>query len=124
MKKKLWHAYADASGESHVEETDADLVLTDFAPPAPRLFVSAARPAAGYVYLSAPAGWDGGWHPSPRRQLFVLLHGSLEGEVSDGRSVRLDAGDVILLEDTSGRGHTTRVVGDDNVEALIVALPD
>lgn len=101
-----------------------DLVLTDFAPPAPRVFVSGARPAAGYLYLSAPPGWDGGWHPSPRRQLFVLLRGTLEGEVSDGRSVRLEAGDVILLEDTSGRGHTTRVVGDDNAEALIVALPD
>lgn len=124
MKKKQWRAYLDANGESHVEEADVDLTLTDYAPPAPRLHVSAARPAAAFAYLSAPPGWDGGWHPSPRRQLFIVLHGVLEGEVSDGRSVRLEAGDVILLEDTSGRGHASRVVGNENVEALVVVLPD
>lgn len=124
MKKKYWRAYVDADGDSHVEETSVDLVLTDYAPPAPSLFVSATRPAAGFAYLCAPTSWDSGLHPSPRRQLFVLLRGTLEGQASDGRSVRLEAGDVILLEDTSGRGHTSRVVGDEIVEALVVALPE
>lgn len=124
MKKRLWRAYADADGESHLEEAEVDLVLTEYAPPAPDLFVSEPRPAAGYAYLSAPPGWDGGWHPAPRRQLFILLRGVLEGEVSDGRSVRLEPGDVFLLEDVSGRGHTSRVAGDENVEALVVVLPD
>jgi hypothetical protein len=35
----------------------------------------------------------------------------------------MEPGDVILLEDTSGRGHTTRVVGSDDAEALVIALP-
>jgi len=124
MKKKYWRVYVDAEGESHLEEADVDLVLTDYAPPAPSLFASAARPAAGFAYLGASPSWDSGWHPAPRRQLFVLLRGALEGKVSDGRSVRLEAGDVILLEDNSGRGHMSRVVGDENVEALVVVLPD
>lgn len=124
MKKKHWRAYVDANGESHLEEVDVDLLLSDYAPPAPALFVSAPGPAAGCGYLAAAPGWDGGWHPSPRRQLFVLLHGILEGEVSDGRSVRLRPGDVILLEDLSGKGHASRVVGDEKVEALVVVLPD
>ena len=124
MKKKYWRVYVDASGESHLEEAAVDLALADYAPPAPQLFVSAAGPATAFGYLAAPPGWDGGWHPSPRRQLFILLRGILEGEVSDGGSVRLEPGDMILLEDVSGKGHASRVVGDEMVEALVVVLPN
>lgn len=123
MKKRYWHAYADAQGESHVEELETELILSDFAPPAPQIFVSPATPAAGFAYLHAPVGWDGGWHPSPRRQLFILLRGGLEGETSDGQKIKMQSGDVILLEDTFGRGHASRVIGSDAVEALVVALP-
>jgi quercetin dioxygenase-like cupin family protein len=122
LKKKYWRTFADAQG-SHAEQVDIELVLADYAPPAPPLFVSAPAAAAGFAYLRMPAGWDGGWHPSPRRQLFVLLRGTLEGEVSDGRVIRLEQGDVVLLEDTSGIGHTTRVVGSDDAEALVITLP-
>ncbi|HKC20254.1 MAG TPA: cupin domain-containing protein [Candidatus Dormibacteraeota bacterium] len=122
MKKKYWRTYVDSQG-SHAEQIETDLVLADYAPPAPPLFVSAPSAAVGFAYLRLPAGWDGGWHPTPRRQLFVLLRGTLEGEVSDGRVIRIEQGDVVLLEDTSGAGHSTRVVGDEDTEALVITLP-
>jgi hypothetical protein len=123
MKKRYWRAYADDQGESHLEEIEADLVLSDFAPPSPPLFVSSLSPALGFAYLHAPEGWDGGWHPSPRRQLFIVLRGSFEGEVSDGRSLEIGPGKVVLLEDTSGKGHTTRVKSSGGADALVIALP-
>jgi hypothetical protein len=81
VKKKYWRTYVDSRGDSHAEQTETELTLTDYAPPAPPLFVSQPSPAAAFVYLHAPSGWDGGWHPTPRRQLFVQLKGSLEGEL-------------------------------------------
>jgi quercetin dioxygenase-like cupin family protein len=76
------------------------------------------------LYFYAPTGWFGDWHPAPRRQLFVALAGELEVTVSDGEARRIRAGDVVLTEDTTGKGHTTRVIGDTPVRSVIVQLAD
>ena len=74
------------------------------------------------VFSQFPAGWVGDWHPAPRLQFFIQLSGELEVEVGDGEVRRFSAGCVVLLEDTSGKGHITRVVGDTGVEAVFVQL--
>jgi quercetin dioxygenase-like cupin family protein len=122
MRKKYFHLFSDPSGASHLETLEAELTATPFAPPAPDLFLSPAMPAAAAVFLSAPAGWSGTWHVSPQRQLFVVLSGEIEVEMSDGTVERSGPGAVALLEDTTGRGHITRVIGDAAVEALVVPL--
>jgi hypothetical protein len=81
-------------------------------------------PAAGVAFVRFPAGWDGGWHPTPRRQLFVFLAGDLEGETGDGNQRRYGPGSAVLLEDTTGTGHRARVVGDGDVLAAVVQLAD
>ena len=124
MKKRFWRSYVDPAGQSHAEAAEVEMTLSDFAPPAPPILVSTPVSAAGFAYLRAPSGWFGGWHPAPRRQLLVVLRGALEGEWSDGSRIRMEPGDVILLEDTREPGHSTRVVSDEDVEALVVALPE
>ncbi len=42
-----------------------------------------------------------------RRQFFTVLNGMLEVEVGDGEVRQLVPGDVVLLEDMTGRGHRT-----------------
>jgi len=42
--------------------------------------------------------------------------------MSDGTVRRSGPGAVALLEDTTGQGHITRVIGDEAVEALVVPL--
>lgn len=115
--------YADADGESHFEDVSVELSSVDFAPPAPPLDVSSPTPADQYVFFRAPAGWDGDWHPAPRRQLFVGIAGEFEVETSDGEVRRFGAGDVALLEDVSGKGHGTRVGGDGDGLGVFVQLP-
>jgi len=122
MRKRYFHFYTDPSGESHLETLEAELAATPYAPPAPDVFLSRPMPAAAAVFLCAPAGWSGTWHVSPRRQLFVVLSGEIEVEMSDGTVERSGPGAVALLEDTTGRGHITRVIGDATVEALVVPL--
>jgi hypothetical protein len=121
--KKYWRLYADESGESHVEELETELEMLDFMPPAKPVFVSSAIPAVDYRYLVISPEWEGDFHPAPRRQIQILLHGIVETETSDGTQVRFETGDVVLLEDTTGKGHQSRVVGD-GVEILAVTLGD
>jgi quercetin dioxygenase-like cupin family protein len=116
--------YADEAGESHFEDVDLPMQAMDFAPPAPPIQVSPFAPAAAYGFLSSPPGWDGGWHPTPRRQILFYLAGEVEAETSDGERRRFGPGSVTLVEDTTGKGHTSRVVGASDVLLAVVQLPD
>jgi hypothetical protein len=69
--------YADETGRSRTEDVEVALTSRDFAPPAPPLHLSPTPPATGIAFVRFPAGWDGGWHPTPRRQFFVFLAGEL-----------------------------------------------
>jgi hypothetical protein len=51
------------------------------------------------------------WHPAPRRQFVIILSGQLEIGCGDGSTQVFGPGDARLVEDTTGKGHTTRVVG-------------
>ena len=116
--------YADERGESHIEDVDIELIPRNFAPPAPPLHLSPMMAATGCAFVRFPIGWEGDWHPTPRRQVFFFLAGELEGETSDGERRRYGPGDVALLEDTTGKGHRSRVVGDGVVLAAVVQLAD
>ena len=121
---KYIRIYADQNGDSHIEDAEVGMSLTNFAPPAPPVDLSPLMPSTHVVFLRAPAGWYGPPHPAPRRQIAVVLTGELEGVVSDGEVRHAGPGSVILLEDTSGKGHSTRVVGEDSALLAIVQLPD
>jgi quercetin dioxygenase-like cupin family protein len=116
--------YADETGASRTEDIEVELLPRDFAPPAPRLHLSSIVPATGVAVVRVPAGLVGDWHPTPRRQIFFLLAGELEGETSDGERRRYRPGSAALVEDTTGTGHRSRVVGDTAVLAAVVQLPD
>lgn len=122
---KYVRLYADEFGESHFEDLEVALVPVDFAPPAAPLNIAQFRPTAQSLFVGAPPGWGGETsHPTPRRQIFCVLQGEYEVTASDGGVRRFPAGSVLLLEDTWGKGHSTRITG--QVDALIfgVALAD
>ncbi|MFC1683169.1 cupin domain-containing protein [Candidatus Zixiibacteriota bacterium] len=123
-KVKYTRVFADSAGESHIEDLEMVLTATDFAPPAPPLNLSQFIPATTLNFLSAPPGWSGDWHPAPRRQMMLDLAGQVDGETSDGTRRRFGPGDVVLLEDTTGKGHRSRVVGDQEALIAVVQLED
>lgn len=105
--------YADANGESHFGDAEVALSPADYAPPAAPLEVSAATDAQRFVFVGGASGWEGDWHPSPRRQFVFILTGVVEVRVSDGEVRDFGPGSVALLEDTVGRGHFSRVTSDE-----------
>ncbi len=110
--------YADLAGGSHVADGEFEVKPTDFAPPAPPLNLSAFIPATGFGVLVAPSGWSGDWHPAPHRQIMAILAGQFGVRTTDGEARTLHPGDILLLEDTRGKGHRTQVIGGDGLVAV------
>lgn len=94
-----------------------------YAPPAPALHLSEPMTASGVSWLRFPKDWNDAAHPSPHRQLFVVLTGEVEGWTSKGDTRRLLPGDCLLMEDTTGKGHGAKAVGGETT-ALMIVLSD
>src|SRR5262245_56910875 len=67
-------------------------------------------PASQISFSVGPVGRFLDWHPAPRRQFVIILQGQLEIGLGDGSKHVFGPGDARLVEDTTGQGHTTRVV--------------
>ena len=62
------------------------------------------------------------WHPAPRRQYIISLSGTIDVGLEDGTTHRFMPGDARLVEDTSGKGHTTLVSGDEPGITAVIPL--
>ena len=119
---KYTRIYCDDAGDSLFEDVSIEVSPVDYAPPAPPLNLAAPIDSERMILFSVPAGWDGDWHPSPCRQFYIQLSGELEIQVGDGEIRKFSAGSIILVEDTSGRGHVSRNLGNSEVNAVFVQL--
>jgi len=102
---KIVRLYTGTDNESHFEEVDVELNFHGHTE------ASVLQPAHGIVFRRAPATHLSDYHTAPRRQYVITLVGEVEIETGDGTIRRFGPGDVMLAEDTTGRGHITRVVG-------------
>ena len=102
---KIVRLYTGPDDESHFEDVEIELkVQADTQ-------VSQLQAAHGIMFRVAPANHLSNYHPAPRRQYVVTLSGQVEIETGDGTIRRFGPGGVMLAEDTTGRGHITRVFG-------------
>jgi hypothetical protein len=101
----ITRVYADEQGESHFGEQSIE--LRDGGEIG---HLSEPIAAKSVIFRRNDPGYDFDWHPAPRRQYIVLLDGAIEIEVSDGERRTFRGGEVLLVEDTTGRGHRTRHV--------------
>ena len=112
--------FSDKEGCSHFETKEIDMVAKNYAPPAPSLNTSNLESADNSVFLELPIGWNGDWHPTPVRQWLILMTGMCEFEAGDGERVTCKAGDVIMLDDLIGKGHQTKVLGNEAVRIAAI----
>jgi hypothetical protein len=115
--------YADDFGESRFESLTIPMAQEVFAPPAAPLLVTQVQPAQHYVIIELPIGWGGTEpHPTPGRHMMFCLAGEFRVTTSSGEKRTFAAGDCLLMEDTSGKGHITEVISDEPVKAVMVRL--
>jgi hypothetical protein len=122
---RVHRLYADALGESRFETTTIPMALREFAPPAAPFRVSDPHPALNYVILEVGAEWGGEVpHPSPARMMGFSLSGCTRVTASSGEAHTFVAGDCLLHDDTSGKGHSTKVISDVPARWVFIRLPN
>lgn len=80
--------------------------------------------ATGINFSTWPPGHFMDFHPAPRHQFVITLEGQMEIGLEDGTTEVFGPGDVLLAEDTKGKGHTLRIVGDVPRTSIAVPLAD
>jgi quercetin dioxygenase-like cupin family protein len=106
----LYRLFTGADGESHIDELK----------PEDHPELREIQATSGIRLQEFPAKQFIDWHPAPRRQWVIILSGELEIGLGDGTFRRFGPGDARLVEDTTGRGHTTRTLGDRTCLAMAV----
>jgi quercetin dioxygenase-like cupin family protein len=114
--------FADEKGETHFEPVALELSEADYRPPAPPMFVSHAYQADALQFVRIPSGWVGEHIHPPKHQFLLCLEGQLEIMASDGEKRTFGPGAAVLMEDTSGKGHRSRVKGSKDWIAAIVPV--
>ena len=111
---KMTRIYTGTDGQSHAEEMELKLTGT-----ATEMFK-----ATGIQFRRTPPGTFSDWHVGPRRQFVITLSGRGEIGLSGGGTVELVPGRIELIEDTTGKGHTTRAVGSEDRVSIAIPLAD
>ena len=83
---------------------------------------SEAVKATAAQFLRWPKGFVWAGHPASKRQYVIIVRGRGQVDVVGGKSVQLAPGRVLLAEDVTGKGHTTRVGPDEDLVMLLVPL--
>jgi hypothetical protein len=102
---RIHNLYTDANGQSHFRDIEVEWVEEG---PAGKL--SKRLPATGIIFRQVQPNYDLDWHPAPRRQYIINLDAGVQITASDGEARVIGAGEVILVEDTTGKGHLSKAV--------------
>ena len=114
---KVTRFYTGSDGESHFEDIDVPLESTVGADRRSELMK-----ATGIVFRETGGEYNLDWHNAPRRQFIIVLEGEVKIVVSDGTERQFGPGDILLAEDTTGRGHISRAVNNKPRKSIFVTI--
>jgi quercetin dioxygenase-like cupin family protein len=112
--------YTGADGQSRAE--DIEVAWRPSTRLRAELSESESVKVTGVQFLRWPRGFVWAGHPASRRQYVIIVSGRGEVDVAGGKKVQLAPGRVLLAEDVTGKGHTTRVGADEDLVMLLVPL--
>lgn len=102
---------ATADDESHFEDIDIPFEATELVPGRAAVEVGPAIPTRAATFLHLGADWEAAWHPTPKHWFCVTLAGEMECTTSDGETRRFGPGSIYFLDDATGKGHYSHVIG-------------
>ena len=119
---RILNLYADANGESHFREIEIE--CTDETPWGFKL--SKQLSATAIIFVEAVGATVvqslAQFHPAPCRQYVINLDAGLEVTTSDGETRVIGIGEVVLVEDTTGKGHATKLFGEKVHRGIFVPI--
>ena len=102
---RIHNLYEDEQGQSHFRDIEVEWVAERRGSKLSKEF-----PATAIIFRQVQPEYDLDWHPAPRRQYIINLDAGVQITASDGESRVIGAGEVILVEDVSGKGHLSKAV--------------
>jgi hypothetical protein len=114
---RIHNLYEDADGISHFRDIEIEWVEEKHFSK-----LSAQLPATGIVFRETSGDYDLDWHPAPRRQYIINLDGGVQITASDGEARVIGAGEVILVEDVTGKGHLSKAVAGKMRRSIFVPI--
>lgn len=84
--------------------------------------LSEKYPAESIIFREVEPTYDWDFHHPPQKQYIILLEGEIEIETSNGENRRFKAGDIILAEDTTGKGHRTKNIVQSKRRSVFITL--
>jgi hypothetical protein len=114
---RIHNIYVDDAGETHWRDVEVE-----WAEETRSGKLSKRLPATGIIFRQTRGDYDLDWHPAPRRQYIVNLDAGVRITASDGESREIGAGEVILVEDISGKGHLSKSVGGQIRHSIFVPI--
>jgi quercetin dioxygenase-like cupin family protein len=114
------HVYADAAGASHFREEHLDFTKGRDG----NSSIAALQAKGGATLLRLKAGAVEDWHNAPRAWFLIVLQGTSEVTTSDGQKREFGPGSLVLLDDTTGKGHQTRAIGKADHIAAVIPIVD
>ena len=102
---RIHNLYVDANGQSHFRDIEVEWVQENAAGK-----ISRRLPATGIIFRQTGGDYDLDWHPAPRRQYIINLDAGVQITAGDGEARVIGAGEVILVEDVTGKGHLSKAV--------------
>ncbi len=108
---QITRIYTGEDGQSHFEDVEME---------GHPLLPSLTSITSLRFRVSEP-GTFSDWHTESQRNYIITLSGEGEIGIGDGTHRRFGAGAVMLVEDLTGQGHTTRATSDE--PRITVAVP-
>ena len=109
--------YSDESGDSRFEDIS---ITMNHAGDIGAL--SEIQPVKGIIFREVEPSYDYDFHNAPQKQYIILLDGAIEIETSLGEIRRFAAGEILLVEDTTGKGHKTRNLKREKRRSVFIPL--
>ena len=107
MGIKVVRLYSGSDGESHIEEIEMPLTISQgLSKDISRQSETIKATGIHFIELDGDREYD--FHNTSHRQILITIEGENEIETSDGTKHTLKPGSIFLVEDTEGKGHITR----------------
>jgi len=116
---KLTRLFSGDDGESHFDVVDIPLH-----PGGEIGLLSSPLEVRTLILRETPGDYHYQWHNAPCRQYIVMLEGAVDIEIGSGEVRRFGPGEILLAEDTEGRGHISRAVDGKVRKSLFITLPE
>jgi quercetin dioxygenase-like cupin family protein len=116
------HLYTDTAGETHFAESEFEFKHLKHVENRESITAHEITGVQRAILYKLAQGAVEDWHVAPRKQWGCVIQGMADITASDGEVRRLRPGSIILIDDTTGKGHITTHVGEEDHITMMIPV--